>query len=353
MTAKTDRPNIPHDAYADAVIGEYQRRGDHFGVSQPISVFFGGGTPSLWSPEALGRVVREVTGREAEPEVTVECNPSSLTRDHAAALRDQGVTRLSVGVQSLRESHLKFLGRYHDGAMAKRAVTDALRVFERVSADLIFGMPAHTTEELRQDITALHDLGVQHFSTYSLTVEPNTQFGALHKKGRLPLASEQTFGDLFEGAADTLGGLGFEHYEVSNHARPGHQSVHNGHYWRGGDYLGLGVGAVGCHTVEVGRAVRTTNTPSAGTYLAGPHEPHLEALGPTELERESFMLGLRTSRGVHLHEVATRSGRDPLGSRARAVDRMLSLGNLTLADGIMRIPRERWLHSDGIISSIF
>ena len=249
------RAQLPHAAYADAVIQELEIRTAQAwpdgNVPQVRSVFFGGGTPSLWHPRELGRVLKSIQGLFSSPksdnwEVTVECNPTSIDAAHLEALLEQGVNRVSIGVQALDNARLEFLGRLHDGAGGLAAVRTAIDVgVPRVSADLIFGVYKQTPEKALADVEAIAATGVGHISAYSLTIEPGTRFGALDARGKLPLLDDALVAESFEQVSQFLQASGFEHYEISNYARPGLRSVHNVGYWTGRDYLGVGTGAYG------------------------------------------------------------------------------------------------------------
>lgn len=355
------RDAVPHGAYADAVLRELEWRRADVADRRLVSVFFGGGTPSLWEPRELGRVLaaaRAAFGSEADDlEVTVECNPSSLDRARAAALREAGVGRVSIGVQSLDDARLRFLGRMHDAAGALRAVREALLEIPRVSGDLMFGMPGQSLDSLRDEAARLLETGVRHVSAYSLTIEPGTQFGELHRKGRLPMATDDDFADLFLGLEQYLEGRGLGHYEVSNYAVAGEEARHNLHYWRGGAYLGLGAAAVGCLEDAAGGARRWRNDPDPARYMDRSAnavvETSEEALGPDELVREALMLGLRTRNGVDLDALSARTGRDPRTTRAEPLARHLARGNLVLDGPLLRAPTPRWLLLDPLIASLF
>jgi oxygen-independent coproporphyrinogen-3 oxidase len=355
------RDGVPHEAYADAVLRELALRKSELAGRTLASIFFGGGTPSLWSAEALGRVlagIRAAFPREvADLEVTVECNPTSLDRAHAAALRAVGVTRLSVGIQSLDPDHLRFLGRLHDGSLALRALADARAEVDRVNADLMFGLPGQKPEHFLADVEAVLQTGVDHISAYALTIEPGTQFGELQRKGRLPLADEDDSADAYLRTDELLSARGFVHYEVSNYALPGHEARHNQHYWRGGDYVGLGAGAVGCLTYPDGTARRWRNEPLPTRYLerSGTQavEAWAETLSPTDRIREAFMLGLRTREGVDVRALAARTGIDPLVGREEVVARRIASGELEWEGDRLRVPPRHWLLLDGIVSDLF
>lgn len=373
------RDEVPHSEYATAVIAELAARVASLGPRPLVSVFFGGGTPSLWQPSELGRVLSAI--REAFPvtgsyvEVTAECNPSSLDYDRARALLDAGVNRLSIGVQSLDNEGLRFLGRLHDAEEGVASVQAALAAgIPQVSADLIFGLPNQSSTAAMAQAQRVAELGVSHLSAYALTIEPQTPFGALHRKGKLPMAPEQAVADSFLGLADMLRGQGFEHYEISNYAREGKYALHNLGYWRGRDYLGLGCGAWG--TVAAGgERFRYRNTPRAERYImlgerlgAGdggirvyPQRPDagellesdLEVLTPEVMLDEALMLGLRLVSGVDVEAQAARLGCEAWPTaRVRAVRRLVANGQLVQEGGRLRIPEAAWLFADGIIAKL-
>lgn len=348
------RSEVPHEEYADAVRRELDRRGPFEG-RELETVFFGGGTPSLWDADALGSVLREIRSAfgAREVEVTVECNPTSLDREKAARLRDVGVNRLSIGVQSLDAAHLRYLGRLHDVEGGLRAVRDAIAEMPRVSADLMFGMPKQSAGDFAREIEALLALGLTHVSAYALTIEEGTQFGALHRKGKLEIAKEDDYAETFVRAREVFAAHGMVQYEVSNYAVPGEEARHNLHYWRGGDYLGLGAGAVGCLSNEDRTARRYKNDPRPERYLAGAEIAFEEALSPVDRVREALMLGLRTRRGVDLNDVERRTGVDPRAGRERAIARRVERGDAVLSDDTLRVPTERWLMLDAIVTDLF
>jgi oxygen-independent coproporphyrinogen-3 oxidase len=349
---------LPHAAYTDAVLRELDSRAADLQGRELKSIFFGGGTPSLWEPDALRRTLQGITGAFDQVhdrlEVTVECNPNSLTRENAALLRKAGVDRLSVGVQSLRDRHLRFLGRLHDSKEATAALQEATGEMPRVSADLMFGMPGQTLQELGEDIVRIAETGVRHVSAYALTIEEKTMFGSLHRAGKLRVAPEEQYAELFEHAERCFTDLGWDHYEVSNYAAIGEESRHNLHYWRGGAYVGLGAAAVGCLDHGPGRARRWRNEPNPQRYLQQQTvEAEVEKLGPEEIVREALMLGLRTIDGMNLIETAKRAGRDPRAGREWEIERAMERGDLVQAEDWLRVPQDRWLKLDGIVRDLF
>ncbi len=369
LSVAAAREAIPHRAYADAVLRELSARLPLLAAPYRLeSIFFGGGTPSLWQTDELGRVLEALLAafagqRASELEITAECNPTSLDLDKARALRDVGVNRLSLGVQGLDAERLAFLGRLHDPAGGLDAARAALGAgMPRVSVDFIFGVAGQAPEQAAREATLLAELGTTHVSAYALTIESGTDFGARAKKGRLPLLDEALVADSFQAVDSVLTAAGFEHYEISNFARHGHVSRHNLGYWRGHDYLGLGTGAWGTVTLAEGR-VRYRTTPSPERYLAaGFAAPFRQGsdgcavLEPLDAEtslRERIMLGLRLAEGLDLDAAGLELGVDALaGERRAALARALDRGRLESADGRLRIPKRQWLFADGIISEL-
>lgn len=363
---------IDHAGYEGAVLAELAyRRADLEGRSL-TSIFVGGGTPSLWEPRSLGRVVRAIL-QVAEPsedvEITVECNPSSLTLDHARALADEGVNRLSIGVQSLDPERLRFLGRLHDPDGALRAVEAALASpIPRVSADLMYGVAGdrgqpQSPDEAAADADRLASLGVEHLSAYGLTIEPNTRFGELDRQKRLPKVEDDVMARSFETVGEALAAHGLARYEVSNYGKPGAESRHNLGYWRGDDYLGLGCAAFGTVSrptrEEPGAGSRYRNAPNPERYLSraarGDFAPHeQEALSGQTRLRERIMLGLRLREGLDLEAAASALGVEPWPeARRRAVERLVERGRLAIEGGRLRVPEDAWLFADGTAVELF
>ena len=364
-----DRADLDHVGYADAVLAELALRRNELSGRPLRSVFFGGGTPSLWAPSELGRVLRavlEASGGGEGVEITVECNPTSLDEDRARALRDEGVNRLSVGVQGLDPARLKFLGRLHDADGGLASVEAALRSgMPRVSADLIYGVAigaeAPSAIESAAEVDRVAATGVTHVSAYSLTIEPGTQFGELARKGRLPIAPDDAVAEAFFAIEARLEARGLVHYEISNYARPGDEAQHNLGYWRGTDYLGLGCAAYGTIGDARGHAVRYRNVPDPVRYvkaalggelaaLVGSEEP----LDPETRLRERIMLGLRLRDGFDLEGSARELGIEAwTADRRRAADRLIARGDLTVDNGHLRLPARARVYADGITAALF
>ncbi len=359
-TRAEEPQNIPQTRYTNAVVREVKLRRAAGQLGRPLhSVFFGGGTPSLWAPAELARVVSALGGGQ-DIERTIECNPHSLDDSAIDALLNAGINRMSIGVQSLQDEQLKFLGRLHDRSRALDAVRSAVKRCGRVSADLIFGMPGHRWEDLRDDASQLIDLGVEHLSTYALTIEPGTQFGLRHKKGLLRVSRDELYADLYERLREHLADQGFVHYEVSNFSRPGAESVHNMGYWQGKAYLGLGAAAVGAFDQNETRS-RSKNAVTPENYLsriesdgtlkelADEHET-LDSLTQC---REAIMLGLRTRTGVDMDSVETTTGVEIAREFKDIVSKLQAEGRLELEGSTMRVPPSHWFRLDSIVLHFF
>jgi len=371
--------------YADAVVRELEARArmlerdEDDGRQPPVAtVFFGGGTPSLWDARELGRVLAAVRTRLAGPldlEVTVECNPTSIDEDRARALADVGVNRLSIGVQSLDDERLRFLGRLHDAKGGARAVRAAIRAgIGRVSGDLIFGLPGQTPEAAVAEALELADLGPTHLSCYQLTIESGTRFGELARRGRLPLADDGAVAESFVAIDDALEARGFRHYEISNYAQPGQEARHNIAYWRGDEYLGLGCGAYGYARTGRGRGVRWRNPTVPERYVeatrtarvsrpteeaaAAPLEDTLsesiEELDAETLLRERIMLGLRMAGGLDVAAAARDLGAPGwTAARVKTAAALAERGRLARDGDRIWIPRTAWLWADDTASRLF
>ncbi|BDG09492.1 coproporphyrinogen-III oxidase family protein [Anaeromyxobacter paludicola] len=348
FAVSTARP-IPQARYADAVLAELALRAPAFEGRELASVYLGGGTPSLWEPDQVARVVAGAAARfGARPrEVTLEANPESAAdAGRLRAYRDAGVNRLSVGVQSFDAGVLVKLGRRHGPEQAERALRLAGEVFEDVAADLIYGARRSTVATAAADAARLAALPVTHVSAYALTLDPEIMaeevpFARMRREGRLPLPGDE---EVLAQARAIRAGLrrgGLRRYEISNFARPGREAVHNRLYWVGESYLGLGAGAVGALLRPGQGGVRWSNHRGPETYLAAVEAGRApsaeeEPLDPAAVERERLMLGLRLREGVPLSLVpeARRRELEPLrrgrlavlgGGRVRLTSRGLDL----------------------------
>jgi oxygen-independent coproporphyrinogen-3 oxidase len=360
------RAEIPHDAYADAVLAELEARRPWFtgadgAVPSLRSIYFGGGTPGLWRPDALARVLEAARRAFGAPpieslEITVEANPGEVSPDHLRALRFAGVNRLSLGVQAFQDALLRGIGRNHDAAAAPTALAAARAAgFERISCDLMYGVPGQTMDDWRRSVEGLIALAPDHVSAYSLTVERGTAFGALDRAGKLARPDDDAVATMFSWARQALGDAGYQHYEVSSYARPGRRSVHNALYWSGAAYLGAGASAASFRPLTDGSGWRFTNPRATDTYLRDPGPADAERRPLEALENEALWLGLRTADGVDRAAHARRYGSDPLvtGGRSGEARRCVEAGWLEVTDAALRLTPAGFLFADEVAERLW
>jgi putative oxygen-independent coproporphyrinogen III oxidase len=301
---------IPEAAYLAALVGDLESGLPQIWGRRVGSVFFGGGTPSLMSPEGLDRLLADIRMRvQLDPlaEITLEANPGTMEAGRFRDYRAAGVNRLSLGIQSFDDRHLKHLGRIHDAAEARAAVELALASFDAVNLDLMYALPEQTLAEALADVDAAIAYAPGHLSCYHLTVEPNTPFAARPP----PLPDEDTAADMQEAIEARLAEAGYGHYETSAFARPGRECRHNLNYWSFGDYLGIGAGAHGKLSSHEG-IVREMRHKHPGAYLraaaTGDFVQERREVGVAELPFEFMMNALRLTAGVPARLFQERTG---------------------------------------------
>lgn len=303
------------------------------GPRRLVSIFLGGGTPSLMDPQAAGRLIahaRALWTPTQDLEITLEANPTDAEAGRFSAFAAAGVDRLSLGVQALDDASLAFLGRNHDAATARRAAEAGARAFPRLSLDLIYALPGQTRDAWTETLAAAVDLGPEHISAYQLTIEPGTAFDRALRRGRLAPADADQGATLYDATEAVLSRRGFEAYEVSNHARgPDARSRHNLIYWRGQDYVGVGPGAHGRVTTAQGR-IAAAAARSVPDYLLRVRTEGLgwashEALAPLAVAQERLLMGLRTLEGAAWSELL------PLGLRPESA-KVAALADLGLVE---------------------
>lgn len=320
-------------AYLDRLEGEIRAAGERWG-GRLDTLYLGGGTPSHLSDAELERVfaaLDEAFGLPARLETTLEADPATFDRARLERFRALGVSRLSIGLQSGHDPVLRFLGRVHDARQGLEAVRSAQEAGFEVSADLITAVPG---QDAVADLRRVAEIGVGHISVYTLTIEPYTPF-ALR---RIEVDEDRAAED-FESASDVLAGYGYHRYEVSNHALPGRESVHNQVYWHGATFLGLGPSAAGYlpangdGSADLG--VRVANPPIKAWLRRDP--PERRPLEPRDFVLERLMTGLRTTRGVDLSELEARSGVRVRERYAQVVEEELAAGRLELNAGRLEL----------------
>jgi oxygen-independent coproporphyrinogen-3 oxidase len=315
------------------------------------TLFLGGGTPNTYEPETIARLVELLRRRFAAApgaETTIEMNPDPPLCEGFALYREAGINRVSLGVQSFAAAELATLGRRHSARDVAEAVRRARAAgISNVALDLIFGVPGQTVASWRASLAAALALEPQHVSTYGLTIEEGTRFAAWHAREPGAFVSNDLEAELYGVAMDTLAAAGYEHYEISNFARPGFRCEHNANYWKNGDYLGLGVGAAsyrgGVRSVHVRELEGYCQAALARFPIPGESE-RLE--GPARAG-EAVMLALRTAEGVDAGAFAERYGIDFLTYYAAVLAEMTSAGMLErTGSGVRLTPRGRFVAND-------
>lgn len=271
------------------------------GPRQLSTIFFGGGTPSLMQPKTVEAIIAEATKLweiSSNLEITLEANPNSVEVKNFQQLAKAGVNRISIGVQSLRPKRLKGLGRKHSVEEAIRAIKTALSTFDRVSFDLIYATPGHTSDEWQSELEEALQFGTEHLSLYQLTIEPNTAFERLHAQGELILPIDDLAADMFELTNAKCAAYGLQAYEVSNYAKAGAECRHNLTYWNYGEYIGVGPGAHG-RLIIGGKRFATKQYRTPERWLKEPvRDEECIELSNLEQEQERVLMGLRTTQGI-------------------------------------------------------
>lgn len=300
---------VARDIDQDAMREAYARELSHYAERLPdreiSSVYFGGGTPSLMAPKTVAQTLENIAKHWAlasDAEVTLEANPTSSDAEKFAAFRTAGVNRLSLGIQSLRDDALKFLGRAHDAKQARDAIELAKEIFPRTSFDLIYGRPDQTTEDWAKELREALAFHPQHISLYQLTIEPHSVFYKRAQEGEHLIAPEDVAAALYEQTNETLREAGLPPYEISNYAGPGHASRHNLTYWNYEEYIGIGAGAHG-RILENQSRLATTNHRDPKVWLQqsqqqGHGRLSEEILPPFVAQTEALLMGLRLTNGI-------------------------------------------------------
>jgi oxygen-independent coproporphyrinogen-3 oxidase len=301
---------VPERQYVDALISDLDHTLPNIWGRRVYTVFFGGGTPSLFSARAIDEILAAVRARvslDSEAEITLEANPGTFEADKFRGFRDAGVNRLSIGIQSFNETHLQALGRIHNRGEAKRAIEIAQAHFDNINLDLMFALPEQTLAECAQDIDTALSFGTHHLSIYHLTLEPNTLFH------RFPpaLPDDDLAADMQAMIEARLGGAGYAHYETSAYAKPGLESRHNLNYWRFGDYLGIGAGAHAKISFP-DRITREARYKQPQTFMEraalGDAAQEVKTISRSELPFEFMLNALRLTDGFSLAMFVERTG---------------------------------------------
>jgi oxygen-independent coproporphyrinogen-3 oxidase len=326
--------------------------------SAPLeTIYFGGGTPSLLTAEELGQIFSAIQANfQVAPhaEITLEANPDDLTAEKLAVLAASPVNRLSIGLQSFHEPHLRLMNRAHSALESGQAVRQAQAAgFENISVDLIYGVPAVGHAIWEEDLAQLFALNVPHVSAYALTIEPDTAFGRRLKKGTFVAPPEEFVAQQFEILLAQLRAHGYEQYEISNFCQPGRESRHNSNYWRGVPYLGLGPSA---HSFDGrSRQYAVANNPQyvAAVLERGEVPATTEHLSPLDQANEYLLTTLRTSRGCDLRYLRDALGLNLLADRAEYLNSLLAQDMATLDNDVLRLTDAGKLLADHITLELF
>jgi putative oxygen-independent coproporphyrinogen III oxidase len=301
---------LQEQRYIDAVVADLEAALPLIWGRSIHSIFIGGGTPSLFSPDAIDRLLGDIRARlQLEPacEITMEANPGTFEKDRFRAYRGAGVTRLSIGVQSFNDAHLKALGRVHDRAQALAAVEEAAQAFDTFNLDIMYALPGQTMAQVGEDMATALAFAPPHISIYHLTIEPNTYFAKYPPQ----TPEDDTAYAMLDHITALTGAAGLDRYEVSAYAKPAHRCVHNLNYWQFGDYLGIGAGAHSKLSFAH-RVVRQVRFRDPARYmeqaLAGKALAQDEEVARTDLPFEYMLNALRLRNGFGLRDFSERTG---------------------------------------------
>ncbi|MFD2601776.1 radical SAM family heme chaperone HemW [Flavobacterium suzhouense] len=338
-----------------ALAKEIAMRKNEFANEMVETIYFGGGTPSVLTNaeiETLIDVVYQNYQVGANPEITLEANPDDLSKERIMELSKSPINRLSIGIQSFFEDDLKMMNRAHNAAEAEVCLAEAVKYFDNISIDLIYGVPGMTNERWMQNVNKALSFGVPHISSYALTVEPKTALDKFVKKGEIAAPSEEVSHEHFLLLVDVLQANGFVHYELSNFGKEGYFSRNNTAYWLGKKYIGIGPSAHSYDGIH-----RSWNIANNSLYLKGIEGGKLpsetEKLSPADRYNEYVMTGLRTIWGVSLQRVHDELGKLFSDHLILEATKFILQGLLVNDNGIIKTTREGKFLADGIASDLF
>jgi putative oxygen-independent coproporphyrinogen III oxidase len=350
------RTGVDQSAWRDALLADLAHEAALTPGRRLTSIFFGGGTPSLMPPPTVAALIDAAHSHwqvADDVEITLEANPSSVEAARFADLAAAGINRVSLGLQSLDDTALRFLGRAHDAAEGLAALDVAQAVFNRVSFDLIYALPGQSEAAWSAELARAIGFGTGHLSLYQLTIEPGTRFATLVARRELQPLDPDEAATLFDLTRAATAAAGLPAYEISNHARAGEQSRHNLTYWRYGDYLGVGPGA---HGRRGGYATTRRKKPENWLATVGTHGHGIETEEPLDAATratEALLMGLRLGEGIDLTRIADASGiaADRLVDAA-AVERLARLGLVEQRGTHLRVREAGMLLLDAILPEV-
>jgi oxygen-independent coproporphyrinogen-3 oxidase len=345
--------------FVEALLREMELRRTYLpDLSAPLeTIYFGGGTPSLLTAEELSQIFAAIQTNflvSPQAEITLEANPDDLTPEKLVVLAASPVNRLSIGLQSFHEPHLRLMNRAHSAQESWQAVQRAQAAgFENISVDLIYGVPASSHAIWEADLARLFELNVPHVSAYALTIEPDTAFGRRLQKGTFVAPPEEFVAQQFEILLTQLRAHGYEQYEISNFCQPGRESRHNSNYWRGVPYLGLGPSAHSFNGHSRQYAVANNPQYVAAVLERGEVPATIERLTPLDQANEYLLTTLRTSRGCDLRHLRDALGLDLLATRPDYLRSLITQGMATLENDVLRLTDAGKLLADHITLELF
>jgi oxygen-independent coproporphyrinogen-3 oxidase len=341
-------------SYVEAICREIEIRKEY--LSEPVkTIYFGGGTPGLLSAAQIERILNTAANHLdiQLSEVTLEANPDNLSVEYLRNIKNVGVDRLSIGVQSFNNTDLKWLNRNHSGETAIESISNARSAgFENISIDLIYGIPVQTTTQWKSQIDIALSLHPEHISAYALTVEPGTALHHFIRKGKRSDVSDKHAEECFRVLKRQLGEHGYTHYEVSNFCLPGKESMHNSAYWDHTPYLGVGASA---HSFD-GKS-RQWNIAAINQYIndigIGTVPAEREELSEVTMLNEYLMVSIRTSKGCNLNHINQVYGEEFENKVLMRAKPFIENRLLELTDKVIKTSEQGWFHLDGIASSLF
>ncbi|MGK0369525.1 MAG: oxygen-independent coproporphyrinogen-3 oxidase [Bacteroidia bacterium] len=344
------------DEVVASLIKELKERKNFIGQEEVKTIYFGGGTPSVLSAGNISEILKEVYAQYTvndNAEITFECNPDDLSKEYLKGLKECGVNRLSIGIQSLNDESLTWMNRSHNVTQALQAIDSAAALgFRDMTIDLIYGIPMLTEDEWRQTLKRALAMPINHLSAYSLTLEENTPYNKLVQQKKYKKPNDDDASRHFEILLEEIKLAGWEHYEVSNFCKAGNYSKHNTAYWQNVKYLGIGPSA---HSFD-GKS-RHWNVRSNKEYIqkiqAGESVSESEELSTKDIVNEALLTGLRTKWGVNLAEVKEQYEYDIAATNQNQIMEWQQKDWLEMKDGVLRLRADGFLFADYIASELF
>lgn len=342
--------------YVDALKKEIVARKAYLGDETVKTIYFGGGTPSLLSVKNIEEIINLLNKNYeiiSTPEITLEINPDTIDREKMSLLKQLGVNRMSVGIQSFHDDDLKYLGRRHDSKHAMQVLDDLKQTdFEKITLDLIYGIPTLTEEKWNKNLDIFFSTGFSHLSAYALTVEPKTILGQRIEKGELQYVSEEETIRHYNILVERTKENGFEHYEISNFAKPGFRSQHNSIYWKDEKYLGLGPSA---HSYDGNSRQWNISNLTKYIQLVGNSEDYFEReiLSLDDKFNEYVMTALRTSWGCNMEKIERDYGKSYASHFLKNINKYLENGEMLKENNTYFLSEEGKLFADGIAADLF